>query len=167
MKFFRRQPSTPGHSQPLPLVSIGYVRNGVEQPGARGWDTVVSEIVINEEYAAGLTGLAGFERITVLCWMDRVPEGARKAVALGPGWSPGMPALGVFATRTQFRPNPLLVSTVELLKVEGNVLHVRGLDALDNTPVLDLRPYLPPYDAFPDSGMPTWVWGANGKSEHG
>lgn len=163
MKFFRRQPSTPGTPPSQPLVYIGYVRNDVEQPGARGWESIVSEIVIGDEYAAGLTGLAGFGRIAVVCWLDRVPEGARKAVALGPGWSPGMPSVGVFATRTQFRPNPIAVTTVELLKVEDNILKVVGLDVMNKTPVLDIRPYLPPYDSFPESAMPPWVWGQNGK----
>jgi tRNA (Thr-GGU) A37 N-methylase len=96
--------------------------------------------------------------------MDRVPEAARKAVALGPGWAPGMPAVGVFATRTQFRPNPLGVTVVELMKIDGNALTVVGLDALNGTPVLDIRPYLPPYDAYPDASLPPWVYGPNGKS---
>jgi tRNA (Thr-GGU) A37 N-methylase len=50
------------------------------------------------------------------------------------------------------------------MKIDGNTLTVVGLDALDGTPVLDIRPYLPPYDAYPDAGMPQWVYGPNGKS---
>jgi tRNA (Thr-GGU) A37 N-methylase len=62
----------------------------------------------------------------------------------------------VLALRTPARPNPIGVSAVRLLAVRGNVLEVAGLDAVHGTPVLDVKPYLPPYDAIPDARMPDW-----------
>jgi hypothetical protein len=65
--------------------------------------------------------------------------------------------VGVFAQRTKYRPNPLAVTAVHLLGIDGNVVRVRGLDALDGTPVLDIKPYMPPFDRMEDVKMPSWV----------
>ena len=63
----------------------------------------------------------------------------------------------MLATRSQIRFNPILVSQVPLLKVEGNVLHVRGLDAVDGSPVLDVKPYIPHHDSIQEAKVPQWV----------
>jgi tRNA (Thr-GGU) A37 N-methylase len=67
------------------------------------------------------------------------------------------PLMGVLATRSQIRPNPLLTTPVPLLAVNDNVLKVRGLDAIDGSPVLDVKPYLPYYDSISDARLPKWV----------
>jgi tRNA (Thr-GGU) A37 N-methylase len=66
-------------------------------------------------------------------------------------------ARGILATRSQLRPNPIGVSVVAIQHRRKGVLRVLGLDAIDGTPVLDLKPYLPPYDAVPDAGLPPWA----------
>ena len=68
-----------------------------------------------------------------------------------------MPELGIFAQRAKHRPNPIGVTAVRLLGVDGNVLRVRGLDAIDGTPVLDIKPYFPRFDAPGDACVPEWV----------
>ncbi len=97
--------------------------------------------------AAALGGLEGFERVWVLSWFH-----------LNQGWNPTVvpprgPRVrrGVLATRAPHRPNQLGLSAVRVVRVEGHVLHVRGIDLLDGTPVLDLKPYVPYADAFADS----------------
>ena len=65
--------------------------------------------------------------------------------------------VGVFAQRTKYRPNPLAVTAVKLLGIEGNIVRVHALDALDGTPVLDIKPYMPPFDRMEDVKMPPWV----------
>jgi tRNA-Thr(GGU) m(6)t(6)A37 methyltransferase TsaA len=77
---------------------------------------------------------------------------------LAPPRDPDRSGRGVFATRAPHRPNFLGLSALRLLKVEGRVLHVRGIDLLDGTPVLDIKPYLPYCDSFPDSKA-GWVDG--------
>jgi tRNA (Thr-GGU) A37 N-methylase len=67
------------------------------------------------------------------------------------------PLMGVLATRSQIRPNPLLLTPVRLLGIKGTTLKVRGLDAIDGTPVLDIKPYLPFADAVPEAQVPEWV----------
>ena len=68
-----------------------------------------------------------------------------------------IPEQGVLATRSQLRPSPIGVSVVRLLKRRRNILRVEGLDAIDGTPVLDIKPYFPNYDAVPGAGIPQWA----------
>ncbi len=105
------------------------------------------ELVNGKNFDQALAGLQGFERIWVLSWMH-----------LNDGWKPTVTPprgpkerQGVFATRSPHRPNPIALSCLKLVKIDGRVLHVNGIDLLDGTPVLDIKPYVPYADAFPDS----------------
>jgi tRNA-Thr(GGU) m(6)t(6)A37 methyltransferase TsaA len=89
------------------------------------------------EYARGLYRIDGFERLYVIYAFDR-SEGF--SLVLHPRGDPARPQRGVFATHSPNRPNPIGLTVVELLGVEGDVLTVRGLDAVDGTPVLDIKP---------------------------
>ncbi len=142
----------------LQLRPIGVVRNGVARPRPDGWEAVASRLVIGPEHAAGLRGIEGFSHIVVLTWLHLALD-AREAVAIHPGGDTRLPLTGVFALRVAGRPNPIGVSVVPLLRVEDNVLLVRGLDAVDGTPLLDLKPYLPPYDSVPGALLPGWASG--------
>lgn len=143
----------------LSLRPIGWVKNGVQEPRADGWEHVESELRLREEYAPALEGLEGFSHVIVLFWMHGVSPELRSAGRLRPGGREDLPLVGTFATRTQLRPNPIGLAVVPLLAVRGDRLHVRGLDALDGTPLLDIKPFLPPYDAPKDVRLPPWVWG--------
>ena len=96
-------------------------------------------IEISPEYEAGLQDVEGFSHLDVIWVFDRAGD-------LPETWVGTPPAddrpHGVFATRSPRRPNPLALTVVELLRRDGRVLHVRGLDMRDGTPVLDLKPYL-------------------------
>jgi len=102
--------------------------------------------------------LDGFDRVWVLSWMH----------LNGPGWPKrvkpprGGPKRGLLSTRAPHRPNPIALSAARLLRIEGTQLHFQGLDLLDGTPVLDLKPYVPYADAFPDARA-GWVQDAGGK----
>lgn len=140
----------------LPLRPIGYVRNAVGEPQPHGWEALDSRLELLPEFATGLLGLEGFSHVIVVCWLHRVPDDLR-TVEQAPV-APGLPVVGTFATRSQKRPNPLAVSVVEVGAVDGSGLTVRGLDAIDGTPVVDIKPYLPPYDSRPKARLPKWVW---------
>jgi tRNA-Thr(GGU) m(6)t(6)A37 methyltransferase TsaA len=91
--------------------------------------------------------LAGMERLWVLSYLDRSGTwGALVRPPRGP-----RVRRSLFATRSPDRPNPIGLSAVQLLRVDGLVLHVRGVDLLDGTPILDIKPYIPYADAFPES----------------
>ena len=142
----------------LQLHPIGVVRNGVARPRRDGWETVESRLVVAPRHATGLRGIEGFSHIIVLTWLHLALE-AREAAAIYPGGDARLPLSGVFALRVAGRPNPIGVSVVPLLRVDGSELLVRGLDAVDGTPLLDLKPYLPPYDSVPEALLPGWASG--------
>ena len=153
-----------GKPEPFPdlpdvtLRPIGYVRSRVKETRPDGWDDVESEIVLRPELEPMLLNLADYSHVIVLFWPHQVPDDVRGSKPqLHPRDDTQYPLMGIFATRSQIRPNPILTSPVRLLEVKGNVLRVRGLDAIDGTPVLDIKPYLPHHDSIPDARVPEWV----------
>ena len=104
------------------------------------------EVVVDERFAPALADIEGFERIWLIYCLDRAGPFKLTVVPYRDTQEHGL-----FATRAPSRPNPIGLSVVRLLGREGNVLRVRGLDILDGTPLLDIKPYVPEFDAFPDS----------------
>ncbi len=101
----------------------------------------ISQIIIRDEFVEALEGVEGFSHLFVLFWLNQISNQQRMTLKVHPRGRMDMPLLGVFATRTNLRPNPIGLTLVELLKVEGNTLTVRGLDAFDGTPILDIKPF--------------------------
>ncbi|MEJ5328292.1 MAG: tRNA (N6-threonylcarbamoyladenosine(37)-N6)-methyltransferase TrmO [Candidatus Bathyarchaeia archaeon] len=135
------------------LKPIGYVKT--EAVGAEVRDKQrISQIIIKGELVEALEGIDGFSHLFVLYWLNQVSRGEVR-LKVHPRGRVDLPLLGAFATRTMYRPNPIGLTLVELIKVEGNVLKVRGLDAFDGTPVLDLKPF-DPWDAAKDAKVPGW-----------
>ncbi|MGA2865197.1 MAG: tRNA (N6-threonylcarbamoyladenosine(37)-N6)-methyltransferase TrmO [Verrucomicrobiota bacterium] len=104
---------------------------------------VKGTVEVFPEYALGLRDLDGFDRIWLLYWFDR----AKPAQLIVTPYLDTTPH-GVFATRAPCRPNPIGLSVVRLLGVTGHCLDVEGVDVLDNTPLLDIKPYIPAFDWF-------------------
>lgn len=136
---------------------IGYVRSPFKEGRPPSWDEVISEIVISPELAEGLEGLEGFSHIQVLFWLHRIGRREGPPLKVHPRKRRDLPLVGLFATRSPNRPNSIGLTTVELLKREENMLTVRGLDALDGTPVLDIKPYIPGYDGQEGAKVPSWI----------
>ena len=103
-----------------------------------------SRIVLRQDMAPGLMGLEGEQYILVLFNLHRATE---YELQLHPGHNPANPLRGVFATRSQYRPNAIAATVAEIVSVEDNVINVTGLDAQDGSPVLDIKPYRPGFDA--------------------
>ena len=153
MPLFRRKPQPRREPQPGPFVveAIGHVRNGVATPRPHGWEKVESEVVLLAEHAARIEGIERYSHVIVLFVMDLAAGAPEKpeALTLASG-----NRYGILATRSQLRPNHIGVSAVPLVSREGPVLRVRGLDAIDGTAVIDIKPYLPAYDAWPGARIP-------------
>ena len=140
----------------ISFTSIGIVRNAVrESHRETRWEAIESEIVIDERWRDALAGIEEFSHLWVIVALDRMP--APDALRIHPMKRDDLPVVGIFATRSPQRPNPIGICAVELLAVRENILHVRGLDALDETPVLDLKPYLSRGDVIPDARVGEWV----------
>lgn len=151
MVFRRRSEPRAPVPGPVTLHPIGHVRNGVRTPRPRGWEKVESTIEVLPEHAARLRGIEAYSHIIVVFYLDLAPGAPEQpeTLTLASGHT-----YGIFATRSQLRPNHLGVATVPLLEMAGASLRVRGLDAIDGTAVLDLKPYLPAYDSVPGATIP-------------
>jgi tRNA-Thr(GGU) m(6)t(6)A37 methyltransferase TsaA len=141
---------------PIVLKPIATVKNEIKEMGKRCWKEIVSEIVFNPGFEGAMDGLDDFSHIIVLFWMHRSHAWESSMSKTHPQGRPDLPLVGVFATRSPVRPNPLGVAVVKLLERRGNVLRVVGLDAIDGTPVVDIKAYFPS-DAAAQATVPDWV----------
>ncbi|HEX6291446.1 MAG TPA: tRNA (N6-threonylcarbamoyladenosine(37)-N6)-methyltransferase TrmO [Herpetosiphonaceae bacterium] len=135
----------------LKLEPIGSVRSPITEGVDENWDDVVSEIHLAAAFAPGLQGLADFSHIIVVFFMHQSSFGATTDLVHRPRGRADMPAVGIFSQRARRRPNPIGMTAVEIVGVAGPVLSVRGLDAIDGTPVLDIKPYVPAFDRVADA----------------
>ena len=134
---------------PIELHPIGSVRSLYKRKGdapRQGrLSATISEIVIEEKYRPALWQIEGRKHLWVLCWFDRADRTVLRAVP--PGTSAEK---GVFAIRSPDRPNPVSLCMVDLIGIKDGVLKVRGLDAFDKTPVIDIKVYSPEIDCARD-----------------
>ncbi len=135
----------------ISINPIGIVRNK-EKHHFGGWNKVVSDVIVHQRFAPALDGLAKYSHAIVVYWMHGVRKKVIKHHPQGIA-----PLVGIFACRCQGRPNPIGISAVKIVKRNGNVLRVKGLDAVNGTPVLDIKPYTPQYDAVKDAKVPAWT----------
>ena len=129
----------------LVLRPIGYVESVLTDPAAapRQADEGAPDawLVLEERFAAALDGLSPGADVVLVTWLHRAD---RDTLAVHPRGDAARPLTGVFATRSPDRPNPIGLHEVHVLAVEGTRVHVRSLEAIDGTPVLDLKPVLGP-----------------------
>jgi tRNA-Thr(GGU) m(6)t(6)A37 methyltransferase TsaA len=149
------------NSQPAEMTirPIGIVRSPVKQRQHPGyaWQQVEAEIVIDDSLTEDLEGLEGFSHLIVIYRLHLATDKARMASRVHPRGEKDLPLVGRLATRSPYRPNSLGQKVVRLVERQGNVLKVRGLDALDGTPVIDIKPYIPGYDSADDATVPPWT----------
>ena len=115
----------------------------------------LSQIILENELVKALDGIEEFSHIFVIFWLHKISKEQRQTLKVHPRGRRDMPLLGIFATRTMLRPNPVGLTLVELVRVEGRVLTVRGLDAIDWTPVLDIKPF-DSLDMTQTAKVPRW-----------
>jgi tRNA-Thr(GGU) m(6)t(6)A37 methyltransferase TsaA len=154
------------------LTPVGFVRSDIKEPSlvTRSGDLnleedrrpshpseSISEIVIDESYAGILDGIEDFSHLLVLYWAHRVGPEGRSLTRVHPMGRKDLPLVGVFSTCSPARPNPILVIAVKLLERDGYTLRVEGLDAVDGSPLLDIKPYLPSYYAMKDVILSGWM----------
>ncbi len=142
---------------PIELTPIGVVVGGRSEPLDDDWDTVDAEIVVDERFPDDATaGLGEFSHIDVIFHFDRVDPDRVHVAARHPRNRADWPAVGIFAQRAKARPNRLGHTTCELLTVDGRRLAVRGLDAIDGTPVLDIKPTMQEFLPRSTIRQPDW-----------
>lgn len=139
------------------LRPIGVVRSPVAEMVDENWGASVAEVVLDPALSQGLAGLEGFSHALVVFWMHQARFDAERDLVRRPRGRADLPPIGIFAQRAKHRPNPIGVTAVEIVVVEGNILRVKGLDAIDGTPVLDVKPYVPQFDRVEAALVPAWV----------
>lgn len=128
---------------------IGVVKESGEQR---------AKIRVFPEFCGGLKGIEGFSHLIILYWIHlRDSEAERRTLLVFPKRHRVNVETGVFACRSPSRPNPMGLCVVELIEVENCVLTVRGLDAFEGSPIVDIKPYIPGLDAFPEARVPDWA----------
>lgn len=138
----------------IQLVPIGKAKNTVQKPALTGWKDLETEIVLDKQYTKGLDGIEEYSHVIIVYWMGQERECHLKHHPQG---RMDVPYGGIFACRCPQRPNRIAISTVQLLSRKKNTIKVNGLDILDGTNILDIKPYTPVYDLVRKARVPTWV----------
>jgi tRNA (adenine37-N6)-methyltransferase len=138
------------------LVPIGIVKNGITQATNDQWLSVISDTVINKELEPSLDQIEHYSYVIVIYWINKIPSSINPKLKVHPKKRVDLPLVGILATRIPFRPNPIGLKTVKIVEHKANVLKVLGLDAIDGTPLLDIKPYIPGYDSPENVSIPDW-----------
>ena len=167
----------PEASSSLQLTPVGKVRSPIKAPVLTAAESdialrerldklrehhrhvknTVSELVVFDPWSELLDGIEAFSHILVLYWPHLIEPERRRLRKVHPMGRKDLPLQGIFATRSPARPNPVLVSTVPLLSREGNVLMVKGLEAVDGSPLIDIKPYVQSYHGVENPRFPDWL----------
>ena len=137
---------------------IGIVKTEINEKKDSNWGEAVSKIVLNEELRDGLTGLSEFSHVLVIFFLHEAKFNREQHIKRRPQGREDMPEVGIWAQRVKDRPNPIGVTSVELVEVTDDGIIVRGLDAIDGTLVIDIKPYFPMYDCKNEAKVPEWVY---------
>lgn len=138
----------------LKFKAIGKVRSPIAEPENRDWDSITSEIIVDALWLKALKGLEDFSHIIVLYYFSK-SRGIR--LQTYPKGRTDLPRVGLFSTRSPRRPNPIAMTICRLVKRRGTRLMVKGLDAIDGTPVLDIKPYIPDNDTIKRPKVASWI----------
>ena len=145
--------------KPVQVQPIGYVKNELGRRIYNEWRETDSEIIISEQYQDALYRLDEYSHIEVLFYLHEMTRPFRTRIH--PTGNSEYPEMGAFATRTPNRPSKIALTTCRLVSIDGNVLHVKGLDAFNDSPVLDIKSYSG--KIVEDIKVPAWINDLNEK----
>lgn len=143
----------------IAMLPIGFVRGGRKEPTDDDWNNVQARIELDSQQFSpdALRGLDDFSHAEVIFHFDRVPDDEIQNGARHPRGRKDWPLVGIFAQRGKGRPNRIGVCVCEIQRVDGLTLHVRGLDAIDGTPVLDIKPVMKGFLPRGEIREPGWA----------
>ena len=157
----------------MKIRPVGIVKSQIKEPSlvvksrdlewkgvlenARKERSVISEILIFDDFAGILDGIEDFSHILVLYWAHLASEEGRSLIKAHPMGRKDLPLVGIFSTCSPVRPNPICVSAVRLVERNGNLMKVKYLDAIDGSPVIDIKPYTPSYYTTREVKVSKWM----------
>lgn len=150
---------TSGASTPIPApIPVGYVRSARSDPSDVGWGDVVARIELDPERFGpeALSGLEEFSHVEIVFFFHELPAESVEFGTRHPRGDARWPRIGIFAQRAAGRPNRIGVSRARVMRVEGRALEVEGLDAINGTPVLDIKPYMREFGPAGEVRQPWW-----------
>lgn len=142
----------------MELIPIGMVRSSRREVADDDWDRETCQLVLDPDAfdEEALYGLDGFSHVEVVYHFDRVPEDRIERGARHPRNNPDWPLVGIFAQRGKNRPNRIGVTVARIASVEGTTVTVAGLDAVDGTPILDIKPWMAEFGPRGEVHQPAW-----------
>jgi len=141
----------------IPFIAIGRVSSPVTEKTDENWGGVVSRILLEPEFCGGLLGLKDFSHAIVVTYLHEARYERERHLQRRPMGLAEMPKVGIFSQRAKDRPNPIGITAVKIMRVGDSCLEVQGLDAVDGTPVLDIKPYVPQFDRIEKPVVPEWT----------
>ncbi len=139
------------------LRPIAFVKNSRKEPIDDHWGDIVSEIVLTDEMPEeALSNIELFSHLEIIYHFNQLPP-EHVAYSRKPRGNPAFPSMGILAQRNKDRPNSIGLCTVELLKHQGKSIQVKNLDAIDGTPILDIKPVFMQYQSKGAIRQPEWV----------
>lgn len=144
---------------PIAIDPIGTVANGQHDVARGDWSRQRSTIRLRPGFGDRLLGLADYSHVIVIGWLHEIPAELRDRPSAYPAGDDQLPLQGALALRGGARPNPISITVCALRDIDRDTLTVEGLDLVDGTPILDLKPYIASYDARPDATLPRWAQG--------
>ena len=139
------------------MQPVGYVSSPVTEKVDENWGKIRAEIVLEPRFSGAFLGLEGFSHALIVTYLHEAKYQKEKHLRRRPRNLETMPLVGIFSQRVKDRPNPIGITAVEIVNVKGDVLEVTGLDAIHDTPVIDVKPYFPQFDKVDDATIPEWV----------
>lgn len=139
----------------ITLKPIGIVRSELKKRERHDASDIIAEVIIDPALAEGLDNLDEFSHIIVIYWLHQSRQPA--PLKVHPRYRQEVTPVGVFASRSPDRPNPIAKTTVRLLERRDNILKVQGLDAIDGSPIIDIKPYIPEIDSVENARVPRWM----------
>ncbi len=141
----------------IPLKPIGHVLSPAEDMVDEKWGDVISRVLLLPEYKGALDGLQEFSHVIVVTYLHKAKYIPSDHLKRRPRGLESMPLVGIFAQRAKDRPNQIGITAVKLISVGDDYIDVQGLDAINGSPVLDIKPYFPQYDRVNNAIVPGWV----------
>lgn len=144
----------------IELTTVAIVKNSRKEITDDFWGGIVSEIILDERFSEdALKGIEEFSHLEIVFYFDKVSRDEIITSSRHPRGNPDWPEVGIFTQRGKNRPNQIGLSLVRLIERKGRTLFVKWLDAIDGTPVLDIKPVIREFLPLPDEAItqPKWV----------
>lgn len=139
------------------IKPVAYVKNSRQEIEDDHWGSIISEIELDHEISElALSGISDFSHLEIIFYFDKVSDEKIQYNARHPRNNPDYPKVGIFAQRGKNRPNKLGLTSVELLSHSGRTITVRGLDAINGTPIIDIKPIMKEFLPKGDVKQPQW-----------